>query len=329
MSTENYFYIGQRVSAHGKMTAIDFKGQIGVIIGLSPDAALVKFSTRFSDLLHDGNAHLDPTSCSYYIFFHLLTPIDKGKRILNLEDDPWGEENWGVIKENVENSDELTNLVIKINNEFEFRTALEFFYLQDYRWPGGVIELDDRYDNDKYIIVEPKKVIISPTSEDDYRMKDKKIISFKNFMKIVEKMSKKRRVYKPDIDPWNEENWGWEEIKESNKIDNLKNFYIPFNTKEEMIAIAKKLHEMGYVVCNYGDAVRGYGFENVFHKIYAFSKIHDFFARTNMQDSTINYKTKLDFEDFMKIDIYKRKRITNPDIDPWSEEDWGWEEIVE
>jgi len=83
-------HIGDKVSVYGKMDNIDFKGEIGEIILIHSSAgwARIKFPTSFNKYLHGKD------NCCYDVYFHLIYPSNS-KRILNLKDDPWGEENWG------------------------------------------------------------------------------------------------------------------------------------------------------------------------------------------------------------------------------------------
>jgi len=104
------FQIGDYVICKGEQSQITFKGEIGKIIDIEPRSALVKFPNRFHNGLHSGQKDFsgciyDPTNCSYYIRFDLLTLVDsefERKRKDELEKlrlkyqdvDPYGEEEW-------------------------------------------------------------------------------------------------------------------------------------------------------------------------------------------------------------------------------------------
>jgi len=106
----------------------------------------------------------------------------------------------------------------------------------------------------------------------------------------------------------------------------LKKYRIDFNTPEEAVEISNILLNLGIAV---------YGPENIIDHI---KKDHwDCFIYEDYDDgfepaftlAKIEYFTELesiDYKKFMDIikNIKKYKKIENPKIDPYGEEDWGW-----
>lgn len=113
-------------------------------------------------------------------------------------------------------------------------------------------------------------------------------------------------------------------------VDKLKIHYYSF---DEMLAVAIKLEEMGYKLwkpvqnlteltgnCYYYD---GSEWLRTISK-FDIRNIGRFHIRNGHR-----IRIEIEAEDFLKMDIKKFKKIENPDIDPYGEEDWGYEEVKE
>ena len=107
------------------------------------------------------------------------------------------------------------------------------------------------------------------------------------------------------------------------EYDYLKDYYIPFNTKEEMIEVAKFLHDVaGYKVCSYSEVIYGEGYDLGSHLFYIYAGpddigLKDQFYRTD----TTHKKIKLDIQD---LGIKRKRKILNLEDDPFGEENWGY-----
>jgi len=329
----NSFYVGQKVSLKEELiggrsvffSRSAIKDNDGTIVDIN-------FNNEYPLTIDWKNSKdVDYTKCYRYGVDEV---VPKGmKRKLN-SDDPWGEENWGweEVKEN--------------NNYKGFNIGDEVFvhgHMSNIHFTGQkgtVIKIFDY--SDRILVKFPERFddnLHDGNGDDETNSSyyiDYELLTLADNKKRRRKQNLKddpwdeeywgwefKRKTNPDDDPWNEEDWGWEEVSESNKFDNLIDYYIPFKTKEEMITIAKKLDELEYIVANYREVIVGVGFDNPGHKVYCYHKGK--FMRATIDFANYNNKKKLSLEDL--IGFKKGKRITNPDVDPWNEEDWGWEEI--
>lgn len=95
---------------------------------------------------------------------------------------------------------------------------------------------------------------------------------------------------------------------------NLEKYFICYDTKEEAINIANKLVDLGYKVYD----LNGVG-DPDWHKWKGFLYTSKYFV----QSRAIDMKLPISYEDFIKI--INRKKIKNIEIDPFEEENWGFE----
>lgn len=121
---------------------------------------------------------------------------------------------------------------------------------------------------------------------------------------------------------FNYKNWS---VNESNDYDHIKEYIIFFKNNDEMVEIAKKLKELGFEVFNYDGIVNG----NASHQYNSFRWTpNKMFSRT-ITRIIVDDQNHIRYDEFIKINNKKYKRIENPELDPFGEEDWGVEEIVQ
>lgn len=131
----------------------------------------------------------------------------------------------------------------------------------------------------------------------------------------------KKRLEKPEIDPFGEEYWGYE-IKENINFSNIRDYYIPFNNAAEMINIAKYLKNCGEDVFDYDKVIGGIGYH--YGYVYVYNRNYQIWMRS------INYqgKIKLSFDDLLKVEMGKKMKIKKPELDPFGEEEWYIQESI-
>lgn len=98
----------------------------------------------------------------------------------------------------------------------------------------------------------------------------------------------------------------------------LKKYFITYDTREEAINIANGLVGLGYEVFD----LNGVG-DPDWHNWKGFYPTKGYFVQSRSDNDFEN----LDYEDFMKI--VNKKRVKNTKIDPFNEEDWGFEKESE
>ena len=108
-------------------------------------------------------------------------------------------------------------------------------------------------------------------------------------------------------------------IKENNDpVDFFKDKYFPYSTKEEMLDIAKKIHEMGFRTYSKLSEMT-----YLDYKYFYYEPSEKCFCRSQDKER-MEKSIASNINDIDK----KYKRIENPD-DPYGEEDWGYEKIGE
>jgi len=147
-----------------------------------------------------------------------ISDLKKGKRILNLEDDPWGEENWEweEIKENKKLNDFKENGIRFKNVEEmkEIATILKELGYEVYNY--DVIMSDtNTFNYGGYVWGVDNIEAFSRCGWVNTRLDN--ALSYGDFISIAKGEKRKKRKINPEDDPWGEENWGWEEIKENLK----------------------------------------------------------------------------------------------------------------
>jgi len=150
-------------------------------------------------------------------------------------------------------------------------------------------------------------------------------VDYDNIYPLTSKAEKRKRKTNLEDDPWNEENWGWEEIKEQNNEDVYDDLAIIVNDEEEYYRITRFLFSLGY---------SWFGFSSnrelrYTHDKYIIThKSKHISSPTNVSRVKLDDKTIISCDELMTI-RGKPKKKYNLEDDPWGEENWGWEDIKE
>jgi len=134
-----------------------------------------------------------------------------------------------------------------------------------------------------------------------------KHINYEEFYHIIKRV-KIKKITNPTLDPYGEEDWGYEEeiIKENKNYCLNKRVKIKDNSKYKNQAYNNGGNGFGIIIdYNYSPG--------------------DFEFVIRWDNNHINLYR---FKDIDILDDKKFKRITKPDIDPYGEEDWGYEEEI-
>jgi len=235
--------------------------------------------------------------------YEYLKHLEKLKKKQNLSDDPWNEEDWGW--EEIRESDSSENItIVKFNSRSKYKLALSHLENNGYLWRSGHKPTEFVYwggRNEGLRINHDTKIITAS------RRGMGKIFSDMNDL-INSKIKRKQNL---KDDPWDEENWGWEEIKENNE----------FNTKFSEGDRVRIRDDSSFKFQAYELGGNGLGYI----KSIANSDYNGLNYRVEWDNGHYNAYGVNDLEIFN--DEKKMKKIRKPDIDPWQEEDWGWEEI--
>lgn len=160
---------------------------------------------------------------------------------------------------------------------------------------------------------------------------------YKDFDKYIGKKYKK--IERPEIDPMNEEDWGFEEIKESNDDEfvDISNLIINVHNQDEYWELIEKLQKFGYKWSN--SSMKDNIYKRALQEIMPGRVCLFLNPNFTISYGSINfysyykdrYKNRIliDYKDFDKYTNKKYKKIKNPEIDPFNEEEWGFEEINE
>ena len=130
-----------------------------------------------------------------------------------------------------------------------------------------------------------------------------------SFFEYFELLDNLKKITRPDMDLFNEEDWGWEETNES--VGNS------FNVGDRVIGVGR---------CD-GLSIDG-EIGTIIEVFYNDCKVQfdDRFSEALHSDNDLCWNIPSN-----KLKLFDRRgkrRIRRPDIDPYDEEDWGWEEII-
>lgn len=138
-----------------------------------------------------------------------------------------------------------------------------------------------------------------------------------------------KKIENPELDPYGEDEWGYEEISESlDYLEVINGTAIEVDTQEEYWELMSKLELLGYTWS--GDLPT---LKNNFRR---YSKICIFLERNKIKGDNkyLSYgsyeffkKNKYNIINYKDIPNKKYKKIDNSESDPYNEEDWGYEEI--
>lgn len=154
----------------------------------------------------------------------------------------------------------------------------------------------------------------------------------KNVLRFEDLLPNHKKKINPEIDPYNEEDWGYETyINESKNInrDDLTHCAIMFNNVEEMLKTYKLLHDVLRFDVKYYNHIlkeQSIKYYNPISKKMAelncFVFVSGRFVRAKLKEDS--KMMRLTYDDIKHLKG-KYKRIENIEIDPYSEEDWGYE----
>ena len=192
-----------------------------------------------------------------------------------------------------------------INNEIEFKKFLSKLDDMGYKWRSGKNALHYTYFKRMPIIIYVDDDKISYSHEYGGH-------SWKYGDLIENIFANDNKIKKLDIDPFNEENWGY--IQEKLTID-FKDVFIPISSKEEHNFLMYYLFNNTKCVWANGRVPLDEFFWDNYPNIYINNDLKMYRTRTNNRNSRIiNIKEKF-------------KRVKNKEVDPFGEENWGYEII--
>jgi len=231
---------------------------------------------------------------------------DKIKRIVSKED-PYGEEDWEINESKKE---------LYLGDKVKFANNIDSIYGNRI----GVIT-DFRLNRTQY------KVDFEGYTSGNWYYREQLI-------KVKETRNKKLRDLKlkyKDIDPYGEEDWENESVEFKEYYKFLKDYVISYENKEECFTIAHNLEKFGFTVCDYNDNEidewccfsRG----NRYDFSMACRKWNDIKSSKEQAMKYDRNKKHIDCNEFCNlINISSKwKKIQNIELDPYGEEDWGWE----
>jgi len=152
-----------------------------------------------------------------------------------------------------------------------------------------------------------------------------KEVYYDDIVKIFDDRGKYKKIKNPD-DPYGEEDWGWEKIEENNNfVDNIRDYVIGYNNKDEMMSIVEKLYSIGERTWRTAESL------SKSKKLIGFFYFHNgdqAWCRTLIEDGyMIKERNKLTYQEFIELLTNKKFiKLKNKEIDPYDEEDWGWKE---
>ena len=132
-----------------------------------------------------------------------LKIVPSFKKIKNSDVDPFEEEEWGYVKENI-NFDK--QLAIIVDNEKEYEKLIDYLYSLGYHYFAermGYININDGI---KPIVYAEKNKRITRSSLEyynDFEKNNYPLYTFSEIMKVNKKIN-------PEVDPFGEEYWGYE-----------------------------------------------------------------------------------------------------------------------
>ena len=250
--------------------------------------------------------HFDDGRYIWVILSQLSNAIET--RIFS-EEDPYGEEIWENSNNEISNIiiEDLKKHIIVFDNEREMiviAKALKSIGIEVFNY-DEIINGDVKsfscfmYDYNHFV---------RSTS-----LRGEAKYSYDEFINIVGINKKFKKIENPIDDPYGEEDWGYEEMKENEH--HRKNFEIGDVVRH------KKYPGFGVGVVKYIDDTNTIyiEFEN---------KTYRGCPHTKKDRGWSTNDRNIEWYDFINSNK-KFKKIENSELDPYGEEDWGWEEIKE
>ena len=246
-------------------------------------------------------------------------------RLKYLDIDPYGEEDWEEMSENMTYNKDIKYKIINSLSSQEFKDislnelndkftgwiamspSLKEYLMHIIRWTNKKSFLYDSY----YY----QNVLNICGREDSYGG----LIGNENIDKIEFYYNRKYS----ELDPYGEEDWENENKIYENFFDN--SFDILIENLSDYNLIMQKLEDRGYIWQNnklptslcYFNGRPNYILHASTNKILTY------------YNNPLSIDVILTVDEFLKIENKKFRKIENPEIDPYGEEDWGYEEIKE
>jgi len=245
------------------------------------------------------------------------------KKINRPDIDPYGEEDWGY-KEINESAGADYELAIFVKSEKSYNELMKKLDEQEYLWNGSDRKRPIRipYDGQQviYLTYEHKLLHGSIWGYDKYYKNTIPNIYSNEYVSLPNKKLKK--IQNLEIDPYGEEDWGYEEIKESKKLK--------YNIGDKVIVDIGFGNWAGVIFNRCLDDLDDF---NSLSYCIKFEDKHD--GTHQGRYELAEYPNKIDPEgkcywvrkSNIKLLNKKLKKIERPDIDPFGEEDWGYEKI--
>lgn len=134
----------------------------------------------------------------------------KGKKFKKIEhpDDPFGEEDWGYVQESLDSSQLVDNCIV-INNETEYNIVMDYFDKIGLKWLSGSAP---KYRNFKQVscIRNTPFYIIVKLDNNHIRFGTSENPKGNIFTHDMLFNFKFKKIENPEIDPFGEEDWGYE-----------------------------------------------------------------------------------------------------------------------
>jgi len=276
----------------------------------------------------------------------------KYSKIENPDFDPYGEEDWGwKIEEsfdggvNLDLRDYISTQSISYSNWKEMRDI--FNVLLDLKFTIYNV-MGIRKEIECGCMTQSYNSFTNDVRHYDFCRSSLKdgTLTYDEFMKIIG--SKKiKKIENPVEDPYGEEDWGWK-IEESFGDDAKEKFIVRILSPADLDIIMMFLQDRGYTWADGDSLTSSLYASGIFRiKVGECLRVGAMYCENNKKPKIVK-KGQFDFytehkddylgfhftdsQDFIKMFVDKKyKRIEQPDIDPFGEEDWGWkiEENVE
>lgn len=218
------------------------------------------------------------------------------------------------INENIELSNLPEKFSVRVHDEYQFDLLMNFFKTNQVVWNSGNIADEITFKSSfNYITYNynGKKRLAYSTTKLGEEISLKDIISIKNL--IPKKKNK-------EVDPFEEEDWGYKVQESIENFDDMTKYVYQFNNIEECRIVANGLIDLGYSIFNYDKIMTDDDLER--YNCFTWGRPFRRFSRGVIY----HLDQVITFEEFSKMFLSGKKisRITNTEVDPFEEEDWGY-----
>ena len=217
-----------------------------------------------------------------------------------------------IVKENLRIiSTKEINISVKVSRRTDNTILMSALSELGYRWRSGSLISVDNWDSLYTIICIyfDKKYITKGTYFYFSRY------DFSDLCGIV-----KKKIRKPEEDPFDEENWGY--IQESLKNINIlkrvkKRTCVLIENSKDHNEFMRVLEDFGYLWgSDFRPTTDSFRFDYPIIVLYPNMKIY----KSNVKHEEMEESIIYNFSDFFR----NRKKIENPEVDPFGEENWGY-----